>query len=180
MLLCGRKYENRVCRRLFKGLEECVERLGGKHVYLVDDVDAVLAHLRRHPHLIHQVLDVLHTVVGGGIKLMNTVGTSLGERTAGLALSARFHIRRWVGAVYHFCEDSCRRGLAHTPRAAEKVGMRKLSTKNRVLERPRDVILPDERSEILRPILPCRDDILLFVLFHCALWRLTYKDTSFS
>ena len=32
-------------------------------MHLVYDVDAVVAHLRRHTHLIHQGLDVLYTVV---------------------------------------------------------------------------------------------------------------------
>jgi hypothetical protein len=40
---------------------------------LVDDIDTVLAHLRRYADLIHQCLDVLYAVVGSGIQLMDTV-----------------------------------------------------------------------------------------------------------
>ena len=73
MLLGGGKNEYGVCRRLLKCLEEGVERGRGQHVYLIDDIDAVLPHLRRNLHLVHQILDVIHTVVGGGVQFMNTI-----------------------------------------------------------------------------------------------------------
>jgi hypothetical protein len=44
---------------------------------LVDDIDTVLAHLRRYADLIHQCLDVLNAVVGSGIEFMDAIRTSL-------------------------------------------------------------------------------------------------------
>ena len=73
VLLCGGENEYRMCRRLLKGLEEGVEGGRREHVDLIDDVDAVLANLRGDLHLIHQVLDVLHTVVGRGVQLVDAV-----------------------------------------------------------------------------------------------------------
>ena len=63
MLLSSRKNEYGVCRRFLQSLEEGVEGRLRQHMYLVDDVDAVVSHLRRHSHLVHQGLDVLYTVV---------------------------------------------------------------------------------------------------------------------
>jgi hypothetical protein len=48
-------------------------------VNLIDDIYAVPAHLRRYSHLVHQSLDVLHTIVGCGIKFMDTVRPSFCE-----------------------------------------------------------------------------------------------------
>ena len=67
VLLCCGENEYGVCRRLLKSLEEGVEGGRREHVHLIDDIDAVLADLRGDLHLVHQVLDVLHTVVGRGV-----------------------------------------------------------------------------------------------------------------
>ena len=40
---------------------------------LVDDIDTVPADLRRNLDLVHQCLDVVHTVVGGGIQLVDAI-----------------------------------------------------------------------------------------------------------
>ena len=69
-----------------------VERGGGEHVDLVDDVDAVLADLGRYADHLGKVADVVHGVVGGGVQLMDTVGAALGEGQAGLTLAAGLHV----------------------------------------------------------------------------------------
>ncbi len=134
-------------------------------MHLVDYIDAVFSHLRGNSHLVHQVLDVLNTVVGGGIKLVDAVGTAFSEGFAGLALAARLHIRGRVGAVYHLREDAGRGGFAHSARAAEEVGVRKLSPQNGVFEGAGYVVLADERAEIVRAIFASRNDVLFHIYF---------------
>ena len=59
---------------------------------LIYDVDAVPSHLRRNLHLIHKPLDVVHTVVGRRVKLVNAIRPPLLKRDTRLALAARLHI----------------------------------------------------------------------------------------
>ena len=73
VLLRGRKNEYGVGRRLLQCLEEGVEGRLGQHVHLVDDIDTVPADLRRNLDLVHQCLDVVHTVVGGGIQFVDAI-----------------------------------------------------------------------------------------------------------
>ena len=82
MFLSCSKNENRMCRRFLERLEECIECSLREHVHLVDDIDAVSAHLRRYAHLVHQSLDILDTIVGSGIKFMNTIRPAFRERKA--------------------------------------------------------------------------------------------------
>ncbi len=144
VLLRGAENENRVCRRLLKGFEKSIESLLRKHVHLVYDIDAVLAHLRRNLHLFHQQLYVLHAVVGSGIELVDAVGAAFREGETALALAAWVHIGRRVGAVDGLCENSGSGGLAHSPRAAEKIGVRQLAPEDGILQRAGDIVLSDE------------------------------------
>ena len=122
---------------------------------LVYDIDTIPAYLRRDTDLIHKGLDILNSIVGRGIKLMDTVGPSLCERLARLTSSARFHIRRRIGTVYHLCKDTGCRGLTDTSRAAEKICVRQLPSQDGVLECLSYIILADKRPEGVRPVLSC-------------------------
>ena len=73
VLFGGRKNENSVCRRFLQGLQERIERLGRKHVHLIYDKHRVLSRLRRNLHQFHQILDILHPIIGSGIKLMDAI-----------------------------------------------------------------------------------------------------------
>ena len=67
------QYENGVRRRFFKGFQKSVEGLRRKHMDLIDDIDAVPAHLRRNLYLVHKGLYVLHTVIRGRIQFVNAI-----------------------------------------------------------------------------------------------------------
>ena len=153
VLLGGREDENRVCGRLFEGLEEGVEGLGGEHVHLVDYIHAVLSDLGRNLHLVHQGLDVVHAVVGGRVQLMDTVGPPFLEGDAGLTFSARLHVLGRIGTVYGLGEDAGCAGLAHSAGSAEKVSMGQLSPQDGILEGPGYVVLADKGLEGVRPVL---------------------------
>ncbi len=156
VLLGGGEDEYGVCWRLLKRLEEGVERGLAQHMHLIDDIDRIASHLRRYLHLVHQGLDVLHAVIGGGIQLVYAVGTPLLERTARLALPAGFHIRTRSGAVDGLREDARRRSLADPARAAEKIGVGQLSPAYGVLESPGDIVLTYKGLETVRAILAGR------------------------
>ena len=124
-------------------------------MHLVYDVHAVFADLRRDPHLLHQSLDVVDTVVGCRIQLMDAVGTALSERNAGFAFAARLHVRSGIGTVYCLGENSRRTRLADAARTAEQVGMGQLPADYRILESPCYIVLADQRFEIVRPVFSC-------------------------
>ncbi len=85
VLLGGGEDEDHVRWRLLQRLKEGIEGSGAEHVYLVDDEHLVLAHLRRDAGLLHQGLDVVHTIVAGGVQLKDVVRALLVERLAALA-----------------------------------------------------------------------------------------------
>ena len=60
VLLGGSQDKNSIRGRLLQGLQEGVERARGEHVHLVDDINGILAYLRRDAHLVNQRADVLY------------------------------------------------------------------------------------------------------------------------
>ena len=91
---------------------------------------------------------------------MDAVGASFLEGDAGLAVAAGLHVRTRLGAVYHLCENPRGSRLADAPRPAEKICMRQLPPLYGIREGTGDVVLAEERFEGVRPVLPCRYDIL--------------------
>ena len=77
--------------------------------------------------MLHQRLDVLHTVVGCRVKFEDIERPSLVEGAATLALSAGIAGGSGAEAVYYFCEDARTGGLAHAARATEEVRMGELA-----------------------------------------------------
>ena len=116
-------------------------------MHLVDYIDGVLADLRRYLNLLHQSLDVIDSVVGGGIKFVYAVRTSLIEGNAGFALTARFHIRGGMLAVDGFGKDTRRTGLADSSRTAEQIRMRQLVPEDGILEGFCNIVLTYKRFE---------------------------------
>ena len=119
---------------------------------LVYDVNAVLSHLRRNLHLVHQVLDVINTVVGRGVQFVNTIGPPFLEGPAGLTLAARLHIRRRIGAIDGFREYSCRGRLTHSARAAEKIGVGQLASDYGIFQGLGYVVLTDQGLKRVRTV----------------------------
>ena len=73
VLLCSSEDEYGMCRGFLKSLEEGVESGCREHVDLVYDVDAIFPDLRGNLHLVHQVLDILDSIVRGCVQLMDAV-----------------------------------------------------------------------------------------------------------
>ena len=142
-------------RRFLEGFEEGVEGLGGEHVNLVDDVDAVAPHLRWDLDLLQQGADIVYAVVGRGIELVDVVRAAFLESQTGFAFAAGFHVLPGMGAVDGFGEDAGGAGFTDSAGTAEKVGVRELAPLDGVLEGARDIVLPDEGLEGVWTVLPC-------------------------
>ena len=73
MLLRRGQDENSMTGRFFQRFQKRIECRSRKHVYLVDDINLILANLWRDTHLLHQLTNIVHRVVGGCIKLMDII-----------------------------------------------------------------------------------------------------------
>ena len=120
--LGGGQDEHGVLRRLLQGLEQRVERAGGEHVHLVDDVDLVAGQRRGILNLVAQLADVVHAGVGGRVDLQHVHAVLAGQRLADFALAAGVAVYG-MQAVDGPGEHLRRSGLARTARAAEQVGV---------------------------------------------------------
>ena len=165
VLLCGGEDEDHMGWRLLKRLQEGVEGCRRQHVNLVDDEHLVASHLRRYARLLHESLDVLHRVVAGGVELKDVKRALLVERLAALTLVACFALCRGVHAVDGLCKNAGTRCLAHSARATEQIGVRKLAALHRVLQRGGERVLSHHRVEGHGAVLACRH----YVVFHFIL-----------
>ena len=68
VLLSSGHNELGVGGRFLQRFKESVEGSTREHVYLIYDVHLVFGTLRRNAHLVDQIADALHGVVGGGIE----------------------------------------------------------------------------------------------------------------
>ena len=162
MFLGSRKDENRIRRRLLQSFQKGIERRSRQHMHLVDDIDAVSADLRRNSHLIGQVADIVHRVVGGGIKFVDIEAASLVECTTRLTLIAGLGA---IGilAVDSLGKDTRTSGLTHTSRATKQIGTRQLSALNGIFERRCDTALSHHRRKCLWAVLTGRNNEIIHI-----------------
>ena len=115
-----RENEDEVLRGLLHDLQQGVEALGGDHVRLVDDEDAVAGIRWRIKCAISQVTHVIDTSVGGGVQLgdVQTPWSAGSQRTAGIAHPARSGGRA-LRAVQRAGEDARRRCFTTAARTRE-------------------------------------------------------------
>ncbi len=147
VFLCRGQDELGIRRRLLKGLQEGIESGLAEHVDLIDDVDLVLSDLGRDAHLLHEVADVIHRVVGGGVQLVDVERGIVVESPAGLALVTGFHVLRGVEAVDGLGHDTGAGRLAHATRAAEQESLRQGVVLDGVFQRRGDGLLTNNRVE---------------------------------
>lgn len=90
------KDEHEVLRRLFKDLQQSIERRVAEHVHLIDDIHA-LAHAGGGKHrLVAQGAHVVDAVVGCGVKLDHVEDRPVVDAAAGGALVARIAVDRML------------------------------------------------------------------------------------
>ena len=129
-----RQDEDRVGGRLFQCLEERVESGCRQHVDFVDDVDAVFSLRRGVRHLVDDIPDIVDAVVGSRVHLHDIQARVRADRPAGGTLAAGTPVER-ILAVHRLGEDLRDRGLARSPRPAEKIAVRDPSGDDLVLQR---------------------------------------------
>ena len=78
----GGKDELDVFRRLFQGLQQGVEGVGGEHVDFVDDDDLVAAVGGEVLDAVAQFADIVDAVVGGAVDLEDIGGGAFGDLDA--------------------------------------------------------------------------------------------------
>ncbi len=132
---------------------------------LVDDEHLVLAYLRRDAGLLHQGLDLVDTIVAGGIQLEDVVGALLIESLAALAVIACLAVLARVLAVDCLGKDAGTGGLSHTSRTAEKIGVSELAALHCILQSGGQSTLSDNRIEGHRTVLSCRNIYILPLFF---------------
>ena len=112
------QYEHGVGGRLLQRFQKRVERAGGQHVHLVDDVHLVLAHRRRVDDSVAQKAHLVYAVVAGGVDFEHVHRAFILEFTAYVAFAARLAVHR-TEAVHGARQHLGRGGLAGSAAAAE-------------------------------------------------------------
>ena len=154
-----REHERHVRRRLLERLQQRVEGLGREHVDFVDDVDLLAQHGGLVPHRLRELADRIDAAIRGAIHLEVVDGAALVDRVAGRAGVARPLRRVRREAVQRLPDDPCERGLAAAAGAAEQERVMDAPRRERVAERARDVLLPDNLAECRRAVLTCEDEV---------------------
>ena len=122
-------------------------------MHLIDDIDRVLADLRRDTYLVDERADILYGVVGRRIEFVNIKRPLLIECLARLAFIASIETILRIEAVDGFGKDTRASGLSYSSRSAEQICMRQVILTYRILQRLCERLLTDYRFKSLRPIL---------------------------
>ncbi len=146
-----REDELQVGWRLLDDLEQRVERRGGHHVRLVHHEDLEPGRGRREERAFPQVTSVVHEAVRGGVDLGDVHRRAGPDGHALVAHATRFR-RRPLLAVERGGEDPRRRGLPAAARAAEQIGMVQPAGPQRLHQRRRHMLLPDDLAEHRGPV----------------------------
>ena len=162
LVLLGRgEDEDDMGGRFLQRLEEGIEGLLREHVDLVDDKDLVAAHLRRDAGLLHELLDLIDTIVGRGIELEDVEGAALFESLATLAGATGLAVVGGVLAVDGLGEDARTSGLSHTARTAEEVGVGQFARLDRIAESGGQRVLADDVGKLHRTVFARRNYIFV-------------------
>jgi hypothetical protein len=94
--LRGSQNKDDIGRRLFNGFQQSVEGSRGKHMHLVDDIHLVFPFGRRIPYLVHDLPDIINTVVGGSIDLNDIHRGLRGDALAHPAFVAGVPVHRML------------------------------------------------------------------------------------
>ncbi len=154
----GGEDEHEVRRRLLQRLQECRERVARELVHLVDDHHAVAAAGGREAHALAQLLDVGDPAVARAVDFEDVERDAGRDLGAARAFAARFTARLARGsraplAVESLGENPRARRLPHPAGAGEQERLRDAAGLERGHEDTRDVLLPHEVGEDLRPVL---------------------------
>ena len=141
--ISGRQNEFHMLGRLFQRFQHGVEGRIREHVHFVDHIDLEAAARRRIDGVFQQLAHFVDLGIGRGVNFQEIdkapridLGTGRAD-TTGAGGDAFF-------AVEGFGQNPRQRGLADTARAGEQVGMMQALLRERVRQRPDNVLLPDQ------------------------------------
>ena len=118
---CGQnKYH--IFRGLFQCFQQRIECSYRKHMDLIYNIDFVPSFCRPVRHLLADLADIVHAVVGRGINLYHIHRRARGDRSAHGAFPAWASIYRML-AVYRFRKYLCHSRLSSSPCPAEQIRM---------------------------------------------------------
>ena len=156
-----RQDEFHVLGRLFQRFQHGIERMVRQHVHLVDHVDLEARIAGRVDRLLQQLRHFIDAAVRRRIHLDIVDETSRIDRRARFAHAARLgrDAARAIGAdaVERLGQDARQGRLANAARAREQVGVMQSATVQGMRERAHDVLLADERLEILGAVFTGED-----------------------
>ena len=137
-------------RRLLEGLQQRVERMRREHVHFVDQVHLVAPPRRCVLHVVEQLTCVIDLGARGRVHLYQIHEPPFVDFPTSAAFAAgRRRYARF--AVQGFGEDARDRRLADPARPGKQKRMVHATRLERVDERPHDVLLSGELTEIARP-----------------------------
>ena len=132
-------------------------------MHFVDHVDLEAPEHRLVDRLVEQLRDLVDTAVGRRVELDIVDEASGIDVAAGRAHAARMRgdvaLPVRAGAVERFGQNARDRRLADAARSGEQVGVVQALVRERIDQRLHDVLLPDERLEIGRPVPAGEHDI---------------------
>ena len=127
-------------RRLLQRFEQGIERPGGQHVYLVDDVHAVFSHRGGEADLFPQFPDAVYPVVGGSVDLHHIGNRSVVDPPAYITLIAWITVHGRL-TVDSFGQDLGAGGLTRPPGTGEQVGVSQAAGAQLILQGSGDMRL---------------------------------------
>ena len=142
--------------RLLERLQKRVERSGREHVHFIDKINFVTALGWRITNVVAQLAHIFDAVVAGAVDLDDVETVARGNLAAVVAHAAWRHSRSFH-AIERLRQNAGGRGFPDPAWTDKKVRMRKPILCNGILERTRDMRLPDEVVERLRPIFSCEN-----------------------
>ena len=164
-------------RRLLEDLQQRVERLTGKALGLVDDVDLLAALHRRRRRLLAELSRIFDPTVRRCVDLHHVQMRALADGHALIAPPARLG-RRPGGAVDHLGEDPRGGRLAGPARPAEQERVVQAAVPDGARERAYDMVLTEDLGRRLWPIPPV-ERLVLPVLRHLlAPWPSRAKSVT--
>ncbi|OEZ64813.1 hypothetical protein JAB2_39240 [Janthinobacterium sp. HH100] len=150
-----------VLGRLFQRLQHGIERVIRQHVHLIDHIDLEARIAGRVDGLLEQLRHFIDATVRRRIHLYIVDKASRVDRRARFAHAARLgrDAARAVGAdaIERFGQDARQGRLADAARAREQVGVMQSAAVQGMRERAHDVLLADERLEILGAVFTGED-----------------------
>ena len=163
----GCQDENNVCRRFLQRFQKRVERVGGHHMNLVDDVNLLPADNRRIIHALAEITHILHTVVGCRIDLNHIDVSARRNVPAGVAYSAGL-LSGLTGAVHRLGQNPRHGRLPGAPRPAEQIRVCHCIRGDLMPQNFDNVLLPENLRKCFRAVFSVQSQVLLhdsFFLF---------------